>query len=269
MTAYLHKPHQEQKLFSSSLQLVSFAAEPGTRVPWLCVFSGNLLISPLCVILLFTDREFCQTKGKASLETKNSKMKNLMCLLVVSVAFSLVIGCDGNGAPTAPLPTRTPQPANTPAPMQTTSMSACPPANAEGTVPPAIAICSITFTVNGLEQVMRDGDTLQASRGDEVQVKEMAICAEPFSGNGGEACVDFVPVDHNGQEIVSERRGTHAKKITSGCKSVPGPDGMWTIGENWRHISVVVNHWPPGGTDDSSCAGGLCERDDRVTVGLR
>jgi len=185
------------------------------------------------------------------------------------VVLSLVTGCDGSGAITMPPPTRTPQPTGTPAPVPTTFMSACPPANAGGTVPPAVAICSITFVVNGVEGVVGSGDALPASRGDEVQVREVAICVGPFSGDGGEACVDVVPVDTSGQEIASARYGTHAVKVSPGCKSIPGPDGTWTVGENWRSISVALNHWPPGRTEDPGCAGGLCERDDRIVVGLQ
>jgi hypothetical protein len=123
--------------------------------------------------------------------------------------------------------------------------------------------------VNGREQVVRDGDMLQASRGDEVQVREVTICANPFSGSGGEACVEFTPLDQNGQERVAEGNGTHMKRVPSGFTSIPGPNHTWIVGENWRHIVAVLNHWPPGGTNDPGCGGGRCEHDDRMIVGLQ
>jgi hypothetical protein len=137
-----------------------------------------------------------------------------------------------------------------------------------GTISPAISIYSIVFIVNGLEQVVRDGDMLQALPGEEVQVREVTICVGSFSGNGGEACVDFAPVTRGGQEIVSEHIGTHTVRVAPGFMSISGPDHGWAIGENWKHISVVLNHWPPGGTEDLGCGSGRCERDDRIIIGF-
>ena len=145
----------------------------------------------------------------------------------------------------------------------------CPPTQAGGTVPPAIAICSITFTVNGVELVVQGGDTLKVSVGDKVRFKGAKIHVGPFSGNGGEACVDLAPWDHKGREIESSRLGTHNLPVSSGAKTVAGLDQTWTIGENWKEIVVVLNHWTPGRTKDSDCAGGLCERDDRIVFNLR
>jgi hypothetical protein len=116
---------------------------------------------------------------------------------------------------------------------------------------------------------MRDGDVLQAMPGDEIQVREVTVCAGSFSGNGGEACVDFAPVTQSGQEIGSEHGGTHTVPVTPGFSSLSGPDHRWTIGENWDHISAVLNHWPPEGTEDLDCGSGRCERDDRMNVGFR
>ncbi len=145
----------------------------------------------------------------------------------------------------------------------------CPSARGEGTISPAVSIYSITFVVNGLEQVVREDDSLQALPGDEVQVREVTICTGSFSGNGGEACVDFAPVDLSGQEISSEHSGTHAVQVSPGFVSISGPGHTWTISENWGHISAVLNHWPPEDTEDLGCGSGRCERDDRIIVGLR
>jgi len=143
------------------------------------------------------------------------------------------------------------------------------PSEAGGTVPPAIAVCSVTYIVNGVEQIVRNGETLQASRGEEVSVGEVAICVGPFSGDGGQSCIDFFPLDDDGHEIASERIGTHQQKVNPGCHSVAGPDGVWLVGESWHSISAVLNHWPLDRTEDSACADGLCERDDLVRVFLQ
>lgn len=196
-------------------------------------------------------------------------MRFLFCILAIVVVLSLLTGCDGSGAtPVAP-PVHTAQPTDTPASTAATSTPPCTPANAGGTVSPAITICSVSFLVNGVEQVVRDGDALRASRGDEVQIGGASICVGPFSGSGGEACVDFVPIDSSGQEIASERNGTHNIKVSSGCRSISGPGGTWIIGEDWAHIAAVLNHWPPSRTEDVGCGGGLCERDDRITVSVQ
>ncbi len=191
-------------------------------------------------------------------------MRKPVLILVVLATLSLVTGCCARHT-TSVLP-----PASTPMLTPPTSTSACLPAHAGGTVPPPIAICSITLVAHDdLEQVVRDGDTLRVSAGDEVRLVEVAICVGPFSGNGGEACVDFAPIDQGGHEIATERRGTHAQKVTAGCRSIPGPEGTWIVGENWRSISAVLNHWPPDRTEDAACAGGLCERDDQATISLK
>ncbi len=186
-------------------------------------------------------------------------MKELLLVLALVLMLPLAAACDGGGAVS---PSRD-------ASQPSLEMSACPPAEARGTVPPAIAICSITYIVDGAEQIVRDGDILRASSSDEVRIDKVAISVGSFSGDGGEACVDFVPLGRNGEEIASERRGTHMQRVNPGRTSVLGPDGTWTIGENWRSISAVLNHWPVDRTEDLDCAGGLCERDDRVTVFLQ
>lgn len=145
---------------------------------------------------------------------------------------------------------------------------ACPPVNGVGTIDPAIAIYSMAFVVNGFEQVVRPGDTLRALAGDEVQIKEVIICAGPFSGNGGQACVDFVPVSPSGQELGPEHAGTHMVRVTPGFTTISGPDRVWTVDERWKDIAGVLNHWPSVETKDLDCANGRCERDDRIIVGL-
>ena len=192
------------------------------------------------------------------------------------LVLSLVAGCSRGGAGSTAAPTHMPQPTDTPVPaatpeeMASGAEPACPPASEEGTVSPAVSIYSITFVVNGFEQVLRGGDSLQAVPGDQVQVREVNICAQPFSGNGGEVCVDFAPLDQNGEEILSDNGGTHMVWVAPGFTSLSGPDHTWTIGENWQGISAVLNHWPPSrSTLDVACGGGRCESDDRVLIVFR
>jgi hypothetical protein len=202
-------------------------------------------------------------------------MKNRLLILVALLVLSLAPGCGKSGTTATALPTQMPQPTDTLEPPATPdsasvdSTPACPPPDGRGTVAPAVSVYSIVFVVNGVEQVVRDGDMLQGRPGDELRIKEVAICVGPFSGNGGEACVDFAPVTQSGREIVSEHRGTHIVRVTPGFTSIPGPDHGWTIGEGWTQISAVLNHWRLKATEDSDCAGGRCERDDRVVIGLR
>jgi len=167
----------------------------------------------------------------------------------------------------SPTPEETPM-ATLPPTLTPLPTPVCPTADAEGTVSPAVAIYSITFVVNGAEQVVNDTGSLRASPGTQVQVREVTICsAEPFEGSGGSVYVEFDPVDQNGQVIASEVKGTRAVGVTPGFTSIPGPDYTWTIGDNWRHLSVVTVHYPPGGgTQNSNCEGGACEVDDRVIV---
>ena len=196
-------------------------------------------------------------------------MRNGVRALVGLSVLALAAGCSRGDDTAAAPPTYVPQPTDSPeaaAALDSNSTPVCPAARGEGTVSPAVSIYSITFVVNGLEQVVRDGDTLQALPGDDVQVREAVICTGPFSGDGGEACVDVAPADQDGQEIAAEHAGTHLVPVTPGLMSISGPDYTWTIDENWAHFAVVLNHWPPGATEDSGCANGRCERDDRITV---
>jgi hypothetical protein len=149
------------------------------------------------------------------------------------------------------------------------SLLACPTADAEGTVPPAIAIYAITFVVDGVEQVVDDVNPLQALPGAQVQVKEVTICSEPFEGDGGNVYVEFDPVNHNGQVTASEVMSTRAVRVIPGFINVSGPSVSWTISD-WRHVSVVTVHYPSGGsTHNLSCERGTCEVDDRVIVPLQ
>jgi hypothetical protein len=177
---------------------------------------------------------------------------------VTLLVLCLAAGCGtaGDSATAPDLATVDPEPA-------------CPPAKGQGTVSPAISIYAITFVVNGLEQVVRDGDTLQASPRDQVRVAQVTICTGPFSGSGGDACVDFAPVDGSGEEIVPEHMGTHMVPVAPGFVSIPGPADTWILGEDWAYISAVVNHWTPEQTGDLDCAAGRCERDDRIIVEFR
>jgi len=200
--------------------------------------------------------------------------KGIWALVVLSV-LSLVAGCSGSDAtaralPTPmPLPTASLEPRATPDSGNNDPTPVCPPTRGEGTIPPAVSIYSITFVVNGLDQVVRAGDTLQASPGDEMEVREMTICAGAFSGNSGEVCVDFAPIDQNGQEIISEHEGTHMVRMIPGFMTITGPTHTWTIGGNWRQIFAVLNHWPPEETEDLDCGSRRCEHDDRILFRLR
>ncbi len=186
----------------------------------------------------------------------------------------LLAGCRAEPWAGAPAPTVTPPP--TDAAMVATALldldsatPICPPADGVGTVPPAVSIYSITFLVNGAEQVVLDGDDLEALPGDRVEVREAVICSVPFSGDGGEACVDLLPVGQSGEEIVSEHAGSHLVQAMPGMTTLPGPEQVWTVSESWRGFSAVVNHWPGVVTLDLGCASGDCERDDRMSVPIR
>ena len=149
------------------------------------------------------------------------------------------------------------------------SAQACPPARGVGTIAPAISISSMTFVVNGLKRTVRGDDTLRASPGDTVQLREVVICTEPFPGDGGNFCVDISPTDRNGEMIFSEHKGTHMMPVAPGVTTISGLDYTWTVGEDWKNLTAVVNHWTPGKTKDLECANGLCERDDRIIVEVR
>lgn len=140
-------------------------------------------------------------------------------------------------------------------------------ANAEGTVSPAVAISSITFAVNGDEQVAHDFGSPQLSSGDRLEVREITICVDLFKDMGGAVFVEFDPVDQGGRVMASEVRGTRVVAVAPGFTTIPGPDYTWTIGGNWRNISIVTVHYAPGGgTQNRHCEEGGCEVDDRMIV---
>jgi hypothetical protein len=60
----------------------------------------------------------------------------------------------------------------------------------------------------------------------------MTICVGPFAGYGGEACVDFAPIDHVGREIATERRDMRTQKVAAGCEFILKPEGIWIVGGN-------------------------------------
>ncbi len=202
-------------------------------------------------------------------------MRNGILVLIALCVLSLAAGCVMSDATATAPPTQMPEPIESMEPSTTADtgtddgMPECPSARGDGTVPPVVSITSITFVVNGLEQIVRGEDMLQASPGDEVRVREVTICAWSFSGDGGEACVDFAPVTKTGQEIESDHRGTHTVRVIPGFMTISVSDLGWTIEDSWSHFSVLLNHWPAEGTEDMECGDGLCERDDRIIVKIQ
>lgn len=202
-----------------------------------------------------------------------SKIGVLVVLFVILPLFAM--GCRRSDETVTTSPTQVPQLADTLEPTETLELESidstpvCPPAEGKGTISPAISIYSITFVVNGAEQVVYDGDTLEAMVGDEIEIREAVICAGSFSGSGGEACVDLAPVDQSGQEIMSEHAGTHMVPVITGFTTIPGPSHTWTRAESWARISAVLNHWTREETEDVECANRRCEHDDWAIIELR
>lgn len=202
-------------------------------------------------------------------------MRRGFYVLAALIVLILVGGCSSNNG-TAVLqqtdqslpadPRESPAAPATPDLATDESAPVCRQANGEGTIAPAISVFSIAFVVNGVEQVVRVGEGLIAQPGDEVQVREVTVCAETISGAGGEACVDFAPVTYDGQEVVSEHIGTHTTRVRSGFFSIPGPENHWIIDKEWMNISGVVNHWPTEITTDMGCGSGRCEHDDWIDI---
>ena len=149
----------------------------------------------------------------------------------------------------------------------TAATPACPPADVVGSVPPAVSIYSITFLVNGREQVVHDGRTLEAVAGDEVLIAEVEICANEAGGGRGEVCVDVAPLSRDGEEARSQAGGTHLQPAPTAFATVSGPPAAWILSEGWRGFTVVLNHWVSGASD-FGCAEGRCERDDYMRVPL-
>jgi len=193
-------------------------------------------------------------------------------VLAALFALSLAAGCGRSGETATTPPTPTLQPADSPESTALPDIGSvdpapvCPTDKGVGTVSPAVSIYSITFLVNGIEQVVQENNGLQAVPGDEVQIRGVMICAGSFSGDGGQACVDFAPTDENGQEIMSEHQGTDTVQVIPGLNIISGLNFTWTVGENWSGFYAVLNHWTPVETQDLGCANGLCERDDWIIV---
>jgi len=182
-------------------------------------------------------------------------------LAAILVLVVLTVGCGGDNA----VSTSTTVASTTT--WTTAPTSTCPVADGVGSVRPAMSVYSVTFVINGREQVVRDGGTLEAVFGDEVLVAEVEICANEVGGGRGEVCVDIAPLDRNGEEIRSQAGGTHLQPVPADFATVPGPPTVWTIGEGWQGFTVVVNHWV-GGASDLGCAEGRCERDDYMRIPL-
>lgn len=201
-------------------------------------------------------------------------MRRHIWFLVLLAILSIITGCDVSDKPETELPNQQPLPDPT---MTTGTLGTmtidpfpdCPSAEGFGTIAPSISIFSITFLVNGIEQTISENDVLQIDAGDEVQIKDVAICVNSFQGYGGQACVDFAPADQSGQEVVSEHKGTHLVDVAPGIILISDLDFTWDIKEGWCGILAVLNHWAPEKTQDLDCAEGLCERDDQVFVGFR
>jgi hypothetical protein len=193
----------------------------------------------------------------------------LVPLLLLAVGFDRSDEAATTSLAMVSQPGDAPKPTETLVPERTDSTAVCPPAEGGGTISPAVSIYSITFVVNGAEQVVYDGDTLEAIAGDKIEIKEAVICAGSFSGSGGEACVDLAPVDRDGQEMMSEHTGTHMVPVIAGFTPIPGPSHRWTLSENWVRISAVCNHWTPEETEDADCANRRCEHDDWAIIELR
>lgn len=201
-------------------------------------------------------------------------MRRHIWLLVLLAILFITTGCDLSNKPETELLSQQPLPDST---MTTATLGTmpidpfpdCPSAEGFGTISPSISIFSITFLVNGIEQTVYENDVFQIDAGEEVQIKDVAICVNPFQGNGGQACVDFAPADQSGQEVVSEHKGTHLVDVTPGIIFMSDLDYAWDIQEGWSGILAVLNHWAPEKTQDLDCADGLCERDDQIFVGFR
>lgn len=203
------------------------------------------------------------------------KVKREFYVLAALIALILFVGCGSKNGTAVPQQTDQPQPADprespaspaTPDLVTDESSPVCRQANGEGTIAPAISIFSIAFVVNGVEQVVLVGEGLTAQPGDEVQVREVTVCADTVSDAGGKVCVDFAPVTYDGRKVVSENIGTHTTRVRAGFFNIPGPKNHWIIDKEWMNISGVVNHWPTRITTDKGCGSGRCEHDDWIDI---
>lgn len=188
--------------------------------------------------------------------------------------LALAAACTAGGASTPPEHDVGPAPAG-PSELRSTPKVAspepaprCRPPDGSGTVSPNLSITSITFMVNGVEQVIAPGGAVAASPGDRVRLAGATLCSEPYSGDPGAACVDVAPLDEDGEEVQAEHLGTHMVPVSPGSIHLRGPAGGWTVEEGWTGFSVVLNHWPPVNTRDQACAASGCERDDQVMIAI-
>ena len=103
------------------------------------------------------------------------------------------------------------------------------------------------------------------SKNDQVTVKEVTICVAPFEGPGGTFYVEFQPYNIEDQ-LMDDLVVLPYQDTASRFMSIPGPDYIWVVGDDWQRISVLSIHYPPGGTQNPHCQEGACEFDDRLTV---
>jgi hypothetical protein len=68
---------------------------------------------------------------------------------------------------------------------------------------------------------------------------------------------------------MSAHAGTHLVRMIPGFMTISGPSDTWSVGEDWRRISAVLNHWPLQDTEDPDCSNRRCERDDRIIIEFR
>jgi len=187
----------------------------------------------------------------------------------------LIIGCDGREVTESALPSPVQEtfvssaPAATPQASTVNPTFDCPPARGEGTISPTVTIYSITLLVDGQEYIVQADDVLPLKPGAVVQVTEVTICANTFSGSGGAACVEFTPLDQSGQEILAEQQGTHTVPVNPGLFVFSNIHYSWIIDPDWNGFSAVVNHWTLEKSQDLACANGRCEQDDRVFIEFR
>jgi len=143
---------------------------------------------------------------------------------------------------------------------------ACPPAGPGGTKAPDITLHSITFVVDGVDQIIDDTHhALQLSKNSKMTIKEAVICVPPFENAGGRFSVEFEPYDPNHRLI--DPQSSSPQDTVSGFTTIPGPNHTWTIAD-WQKISVLSYHFPPGGTQNANCQNSTCEIDDRLKVNL-
>ena len=122
---------------------------------------------------------------------------------------------------------------------------ACPQA-AGGRIAPDIALYSVTFIVNGIEQFVDNvNNSLRVPESDQmtVVVKEVMVCTTPFEGGGGTFYVEFRPYNAEGP-LWNLVEGSPLSDAASRLVSVPGPAYTWAIDNDWQEISILSVHYP-------------------------